>query len=176
MLYIVQPFDVGDIISVADGPHLRAEQVGILTSYFLSPGIYWFFVDDLIDGYGVYLRNDSLCHQKIINYNRGNQTVISISFGLRNDVTHDLINELNQRIAKHFLSENKLWSKRFILFSSGPEPQLRFVQFQLRARLKKGAQKWQDLDYCRKAKTEVIRIEMLKIVSWCWFSKKNSVH
>jgi small-conductance mechanosensitive channel len=38
MLYFVQPFDVGDIISVADGPHLRAEQVGILTSYFLSPG------------------------------------------------------------------------------------------------------------------------------------------
>jgi hypothetical protein len=90
-----------------------------------------------------------------VNYNRGNQTVISVSFGLRLEVSEKQVAQLRECLMDFFLSKKLLWSKRFILFSLGPEPQLRFMQFQLRARLKKGAQKWQDLDYCRNAKTEV---------------------
>jgi len=160
MLYFVRPFEIGDWLTIDDGPLLKAEKVGLLTTYFISS-----------DGYGIFLRNAKVSHSKLSNFNKGHKTVIEIQFGVAQDTAADQISGLCNELKSYVKKSSDVWSPSFSFFSTGLDSiGSGYVSMSIRARLK--SIKWQDLEGWRVAKTGLV-LEIQRVCNLMHISIRN---
>eukprot|EP01101_Sappina_pedata_P010533 TRINITY_DN6663_c0_g1_i2.p1 TRINITY_DN6663_c0_g1~~TRINITY_DN6663_c0_g1_i2.p1 ORF type:complete len:454 (-),score=122.14 TRINITY_DN6663_c0_g1_i2:916-2277(-) len=84
MLFFVHPFDIGDKITMDDGPILVVESVGIFTTYFLS-----------VEGYGVYVNNAQLSQSRLSNLSKGEGIRLTIEFQTIATITKEQVAKLH---------------------------------------------------------------------------------
>jgi small-conductance mechanosensitive channel len=143
MIFFMQPFNVGDFVTVDGGDILVVERVGVLSTYFHA-----------FDGYGVFLRNAALSHAKLANLNRGGKISFEVQFGLNWDTSSKEVYTLNKQIGD-YLKNSKIWSPKYIMHVNSIEDEGQYLNVILRVRLKKDW-KWQDYTRWRKVKNDLL--------------------
>lgn len=166
MLYFVHPFNIGDKVSINGGPFMVVENVGVLTTYFLSA-----------DGYGVYVRNSLLTHSKISNWNKGDKVSLNLKFWIISSATMEQYEELNAKVSI-VLQQLRVWKTSYQFYISDSDMYGNFC-LTLSIQLKHSA-KWQDTLKWRTEKTKVVFevqriINDMKIpVDWTYYNSPSN--
>jgi len=127
MLFVTRPFEIGDIITVNDGPPVQVEKVSVIATACFS-----------MDGFSINFPNADLAHSRIANWRRSKDVTLSIPLHLSLETRGDDLSMLQQRIEKYF-GENPAFQPRYDLVVSDIQDQ--FITVTIRLTLKAT---WQD--------------------------------
>jgi len=106
LIFLLKPFEVGDIIRVGDlSDELIVESVGVMSTYFIRKST----------GFGVYISNALLAANKLSNYNRGEAVNLVIPFQISIKATQENVLDIKSRVRQFMDTQKEVFSDGKIL-------------------------------------------------------------
>jgi len=93
MIFVARPFEIGDTITINEGPPVQVEKVTVIYTVCFS-----------LDGYSINYPNVDLAHSRIANWRRSKEVTLNIPLHLSLETRVDDLSVLQQRIEKYFNS------------------------------------------------------------------------